>query len=296
VYAEFVSKTYDRVMSEKFHPARPTSNGKVAVMVEPRQSFLFEYVVRQVMSTLGNDWSLQLFVSAENVQHVESMFKLRNGGELEHVIVSSLSRFEISPLSQRTQSALSAHSELYHAIVGEHIFWFQLDVIVRHFVPKRMLERAFVGSEFSNCEFPYCEPEHCRSLCGGGNSGLSLRRKSKMLKIANAGALPNSLWGVGGAKGDCFASDVLHDNSQKKWFEDDLLFAEKLNTLGLLPYGEDAMQQEFALGESLGDDSQKLDPVGLHRIWLVPLMDPLVIISLLSSAVAPPSHTHASPQ
>ena len=63
------------------------------------------------------------------------------------------------------------------------------------------------------------------------------------------------------------------------------MFAEKLNALGLLPYGDDSMQQQFALGESLGDDSLKLDPIGLHRIWLVPKMDPLVVISLLSKAV-----------
>ena len=285
MYAEFISKTYSQVMSREFLPARPRPNGKVAVMVEPRQSFLFEYVVRQVMSTLGNDWSLQVFVSVENLELVKNMFEIRIGGKQEHVVVSSLSHFANFQLTQRTQSALSAHSELYHAIVGEYIFWFQLDVIVRHFVPEKMLERAFIGSEFSDCEFPYCDPKRCRSLCGGGNSGLSLRRKSKMLKIANAGTLPTDLWGIGGASGEYFASDLVYNNSRTQWFEDDLLFAEKLNALGLLPYGDDSMQQQFALGESLGDDSLKLDPIGLHRIWLVPKMDPLVIISLLSKAV-----------
>jgi hypothetical protein len=72
-----------------------------------------------------------------------------------------------------------------------------------------------------------------------------------------------------------------------------LLFAEKLHALGLLPYGDDSMQQQFALGETLGDDSLELDPVGVHRIWLVPKMDPVVIISLLSKA-AVPAHLHAS--
>ncbi|EEH50947.1 uncharacterized protein MICPUCDRAFT_54927 [Micromonas pusilla CCMP1545] len=287
VYAEFIVMTYTQVMSTEFLPARPSPNGKVAVIVEPRQPFLFEYVIRQVMSKLGKDWSLQVFVYGENVERVRNMFKLQDGSEQEHVIVSDLSHFGTFKLTQRTQSALSAHSELYHAIVGEHIFWFQLDVVVRHSVPDKMLERAFIGSEFSGCEFPYCDPTHCRSLCGGGNSGFSLRRKSKMLKIASAGKVQNNLWGVG-ASGEYFASDLLYDNSRTKWFEDDLLFAEKLNTLGLLRYGEDAVQQQFALGETLGDDSLKLDPIGLHRIWLVPNMDPLVIISLLSRAVSPP--------
>ena len=91
MYAEFISKTYSQVMSREFLPARPRPNGKVAVMVEPRQSFLFEYVVRQVMSTLGNDWSLQVFVSVENVELVKSMFEIRIGGKQEHVVVSSLS-------------------------------------------------------------------------------------------------------------------------------------------------------------------------------------------------------------
>jgi len=279
VYAEFVALTYQRVMLAEFTPARPDPKGKVAVIVEPRATPIFEYVVRQVMTTIGVDWSLQIFVSAENREKVQLMFDTEKGGAQEHVIITPLSQFGIHCMTQRTQSALSAHAHLYHMIVGENIFWFQVDVILRHRVPQELLEPAYLGSEFSGCEFPHCEQQRCRSTCGGGNSGLSLRRKSGMLKIANRGNLPENLWGIGSV-GNFFASDVLYDNRKTKWFEDDLLFSEKLHSLGLLQYG--AWQHSFAIGETLGDESLELDPVGLHRVWLVPKMDPLVVTSLLS--------------
>ena len=65
LYAEFVLKTYSAIVSKKIRPPRPVSDGKVAVLVEPRAHPLYEYTVKQVMCTLGEDWALQLFVSSE---------------------------------------------------------------------------------------------------------------------------------------------------------------------------------------------------------------------------------------
>lgn len=64
VYAEFVLRTFDAVTKTKIEPPKPTTQGKVAVLVEPREHPLLEYTVKQVMLTLGPTWSLQIFVSS----------------------------------------------------------------------------------------------------------------------------------------------------------------------------------------------------------------------------------------
>ena len=104
-----------------------------------------------------------------------------------------------------------------------------------------MLKYAFVGSEWKGCEYPRCQPGTCKAVCGGGNSGLSLRRKSYMLNVATSGNLPEDLWGAWvprkqvADRSAYFFSDELHNNSDDRWFEDDLQMSYKLSRLGLLP-------------------------------------------------------------
>ena len=90
----------------------------------------------------------------------------------------------MSKYGNRAQSAFSAHERMYAEIKGEHILWFQVDVVMRSQVKPEWLEYAYVGAEWPGCEYPTCSPVTCTNICGGGNSGLSLRRKSKLLQVA----------------------------------------------------------------------------------------------------------------
>ena len=79
IYAEFVLRTFDGVTATTIMTAKPTSLGKVEVLVEPRQHPLVEYVVNQVMLTLGSTWSLQIFVSSKNEEFVRNSLRgIRN--------------------------------------------------------------------------------------------------------------------------------------------------------------------------------------------------------------------------
>ena len=292
IYAEFVLKTYNQISSFCVDPPSPTEEGRIAVLVEPRKHPLLGYTVKQVMLTLGSSWALQLFVSSENEDYVRKSLGAGCGSMTESVVISRLSDFGLDSMSQmgnKVQSAFSAHQALYHAIKSEHILWFQVDVILRKSPDENLLQYAYVGSEWRGCEYP-CSEAACSAICGGGNSGLSLRQKSKILPIATRGVLPHDLWGIGSeftghnylVKGEnaYFSSDEFCNNSQTRWFEDDLLLSYKLAGQGLLPNGD--ASSRFAIGQAVSRHGIcESDPAGMHKPWAVPWIIPDVISELL---------------
>ena len=290
IYAEFILQTFEQVTSLQLAPPRQTSGGKVAVLIEPREHPLFEYVVKQVMGILGPKWSLQLFLSDENIHVVRTLLEIHPGKPGQHIKTVNLRDFGLHTSDMNdnvVQSALSVHEALYKTIESEHILWFQLDVLLRHPVPQRMISRPFLGSEWRGCEYPSCIPSICEKICGGGNSGLSLRRRSIFLRLASRGLLPEDLWGeknttVHGLKRpdeNFFISDDLYDNTDRKWFEDDLLLSFKLASLNLLR--NDGMQRDFAVGETIGLGDSPVDPVGLHKPWSAVHINPYLLLDLL---------------
>jgi len=288
VYADFVVQSYTRVVALDIVPKKLRENGKVAVMLEPRQHPLLEYVIKQVMSTLGEDWGLQLFLSTDNLSYLTDRLKIRPGDSGENIRLIDVTTlgFQASEFTDnKLQSALSLHKRIYEGIVGEHILWFQLDVVLRHTVPTHLLSWSYVGSEWDGCGLPDCV--RCTRICGGGNSGLSLRRKSAFLRIATNSSLPEGLWGELNkerTRGDrdvkvpYFRSDKLYNSTGKYWYEDDMVISEKFQKLGQLPLC--TIQQEFAIGEVL-DTEHAHDPVGLHKPWLAISICPWKVVLLL---------------
>lgn len=288
VYAAFVIGTYDHVVSRTIRPALATEGCKIAVLVEPRLHPLAEYTVKQVMTTLGQEWSLQLFVSNENEMYFRDRFQVYSGGAGEHIIISNLEEFGLGDMGlsgNRIQSAFSAHEKLYESIQGEHILWFQLDVVLRSIPQLEWLEYSYIGSEWRGCEFP-CDARVCQYTCSGGNSGLSLRRRSKMRLIATRGSLPEGLWGMAQTQRDhidrangFFEDDEIRNNSVTRWFEDDLQISCKLQTLDLLPPGH--ILPRFAIGETLPTEGlEDVQPSGIHKSWMSPHVHPMQLIQL----------------
>ena len=291
VYASFVLETYDWITALKLEPPMPTLSGRIAVLVEPRLHPLYEYTVKQVMSTLGDDWALQLYVSSHNERFVRNRFDVRPGGAGRNIVLSPLCDFGLDDMGvsgNRVQSAFSAHRALYDSIRGEYILWFQVDTIMRGKPEESWLSYSYVGSEWQGCEHPHCSTKTCNLVCGGGNSGLSLRRRSKLLLVATEGVLPQDLWGVRapnvpGFQEDspaAFYSDELHDNSETHWFEDDLQLSYKLSRLGLLPPSQ--ILPRFAIGDTLPKEGLKVTmPRGMHKTWMTPEVDPIIVAQLL---------------
>ena len=157
VYAEFVLETFEAVIKTTISPPKPLSQGRVAVLVEPRQHPLLEYTVKQVMLTLGPTWSLQIFVSSTNEDFVRKRMRVYPNETGQNIILTSLRDFGLDDLSKygnRVQSAFSAHEGLYKAVLSEHILWFQVDVIMRSPPEESWLQYAYVGAEWKGCEYP----------------------------------------------------------------------------------------------------------------------------------------------
>lgn len=296
IYAEFVLKTYDGILNRSIAPPPPTEDGKIAVIVEPRRHPLLEYTIRQVMTTLGPSWSLQIFLSSNNERWIRQCLHIHEGGHGEHIVVTPLAQFELDKMSQygnRVQSAFSAHKRMYEAVRSEHILWFQVDVIMRAEPRLEWLQYAFIGSEWPGCEYPTCSQSSCNRICGGGNSGLSLRRRSKLYSVATRGHLPENLWGNDSkdisskhankfTEHAYFDSDEFRDNSRTRWFEDDLQLSFKLSKLGLLPPGQ--IPRQFSIAQALPKNEShfNVNPTGLHKPWSTPWIHPNVIIELLA--------------
>lgn len=300
VYAEFVYKTFDTIVASKLRPQIPSSEGKIAVLVEPREHPLLEFTVKQVMHTLGEDWALQIFVSSKNINFVRRKLNVYDSGSGRHIVLTNLSRFGLDELGahgNRAQSAFSAHRRLYEAILSEHILWFQIDVIMRGVPLASWLRFAYIGAEWRGCEYPTCSQLACSAVCGGGNSGLSLRRRSKLLTVATEGNLPQDLWGhhvidstettktkqsPGIYSSEAvFVSDEFHDNSARQWFEDDLQLSYKLSKLGQLPPSH--LPPRFAFSQALPKEGFCVtEPIGLHKPWSAPWIQPQVIMNLLA--------------
>ena len=289
MYASFVTATYEWITSSNLEPAPPAPGCKIAVMVEPREHPLYEYTVKQVVSTLGAGWSLQLFVSKYNEEYVRRVLHVGDGKKGSNIVLTRLSDFGLDDMAysgNRVQSAFSAHEAMYRAIKGEHILWFQIDVILRRSPPTSWLQYGYIGSEWLGCEYPSCVEETCKGVCGGGNSGLSLRRTSTLLPVATKGNLPEDLWGLpqSGAgerrRQDYFEDDDQHNNSKSRWFEDDLQLSFKLSKLHILPPGE--ILPRFAIGETLPKERiEQANPCGMHKPWRTPHISPQVIEILL---------------
>ena len=207
-----------------------------------------------------------------------------------HTTCRSLNRHQYG---SKVQSGFSAHQCLYEAILGEHILWFQVDVILRAGPQPEWLKYAYTGSEWHGCEYPTCSAKSCDKICGGGNSGLSLRRRSKLWAVATRGELPKNLWGPSSTRpfthvsmlsdqSAYFESDEFRDNSVTRWFEDDLQISFKLSKLGLLSPGH--VSRQFALSQALpkNESLRNLNPSGMHKPWTVPWIPPRVIMELLS--------------
>lgn len=134
--------------------------------------------------------------------------------------------------------------------------------------------------------FPSCTAAVCTRVCGGGNSGLSLRRTSALLPVATKGKLPEDLWGLSESgvrdrsRRDYFEDDEDHNNSETRWFEDDLQLSFKLSNRNLLPPGE--VPSQFAIGEALPEKGiDRTNPCGMHKTWMTPHISPSIIERLL---------------
>lgn len=161
---DFVKRTELELGS--FRPLIDRESKRTAVIVETREHPYLESVVKNVMFFLGQGWNLQIFHGKYNEKYVSKLFS-DYGARLSLIPeITSLQDYD------KLMTSLS----FWRHVVGLKILVFQADSFLRKKGIDSFLEYDYVGSPWAK-EFPWNLPD-----CAGGNGGISLRSKNKLIK------------------------------------------------------------------------------------------------------------------
>jgi hypothetical protein len=158
-----------------------TTNKKyTALIVEPREHKALEFVLTNFMENLNDDWEFIIFHSITNKKFVEnimnnSLAKYKNKTTLINLNVDN-DNFTI-----KHYSTMFYHKNFYEYIPTETFLVFQTDSMI---LPKnknkiyKFLKYDYVGAPWKETDGLLIDKS-----TSVGNGGLSLRKKSKMLKM-----------------------------------------------------------------------------------------------------------------
>jgi hypothetical protein len=146
-----------------------SSNKYTAIIIEPRRHEALEYVLRNFLDNLDDDWNVILFHGNLNKEFSENII-YNNLNEYKHR--TSLVNLKIDNLTIPEYSSIFLSKEFYNSIPTEVFLVFQTD--------------AIICSKFKHFIYDFIKYDYVGAPLGDGivgNGGLSLRRKSKMLEI-----------------------------------------------------------------------------------------------------------------
>ena len=151
-----------------------------AIIVEPRKHAAIEFVLKNALSCLNDDWSIIFFHGNNNKKYVENIVKDLPRITLVHLPVNNFTLDEYSKL-------LATKSVIYD-YVSEVFIVFQTDSMM--FVQNKHLLEDFLDYDYVGAPWEITQCPITVNCCFIGNGGFSLRRKSKMLEI-----IENIPWG-----------------------------------------------------------------------------------------------------
>jgi len=152
-------------------PDIPENGDRVAVIVEPRQhndliTILKDYMYFLNIPSTNPSWKLQIFHGSNNEKWLKDKLSRWN-----HVTYTNLG---VNNLTVPQYSKLLKSSDFWNQIDGEHVLIFQTDsLMLRHGIEKFM-DYDYIGAPWK------VSKEHTLVV---GNGGLSLRKKSAMLRV-----------------------------------------------------------------------------------------------------------------
>jgi len=143
-----------------------------AIIVEPRKHAALEYVLKNFLTNLSPEWNIIVFHGTQNIEFVKT------------IIASSprisMINLGVSNLTKNTYSQLLTTADFYKHIPTETFLVFQTDSII--FSKNKHKINEFLHYDYVGAPWPEKDLKYLQISCGG-NGGLSLRKKSKMLEI-----------------------------------------------------------------------------------------------------------------
>lgn len=167
LWNEFLAATDHKVPAPR-HLRAP--GDKCAVIIEPRRHPHLSYVIRNVMHFLGPSWGLCIVHGTENRPFVEEI--IEGWGEVLLLDCGA------ADLPGHTYSDYKASPSFWWQLPSETILTFETDSILRRRGIDEFLEYDYIGA-------PWVWALINRDAAEGpvGNGGLSLRKRSAMLRI-----------------------------------------------------------------------------------------------------------------
>jgi hypothetical protein len=140
-----------------------------AIIIEPRKHKALEFVLKNFLTNLNNDWSIIIFHGNLNKEYIKNIIDKSLTKYKDRITLKSIHK---DNLYTSEYSQLLTSKDFYKQIPTETFMVFQTDTMI---IPKnknnlqKFLKYDYVGA-----------PLILRNV---GNGGLSLRKKSKMLEI-----------------------------------------------------------------------------------------------------------------
>lgn len=180
VQRAFLSKPFQHLVSRTSHIVRsstfnlPAQADKIALIIEDRQHFALEYIIKNVLYHLGHGWGLVVVHTQTNEVYVhERLTSIKN---------VTFVKFDVDYISIDLLNKYLKNTSSW-AFTAEKVLFFQTDSLLLHGNITNFLEYDYIGAPW------HLENERWSMMqnaipTGVGNGGLSLRSTAAMRKIA----------------------------------------------------------------------------------------------------------------
>lgn len=221
---EWKNCVYQKSMAIKDNlPRPPAQSDRLAIIVDTRDELFLLHVIRIAIHHLAPKGFSFLFVhGTENAVFAKTLIA---------PLGVSLRELPVPHLTPTLYSELLAHRPFWDDLKSEHVLLYEMDTFIRHGNIEPFLEYDYVGAPWKPSQCPWVT-----SKSRVGNGGLSLRRRSAMLRCLDT-------------------RSPRYDSSE------DVFFAQTCEDLLYLPSIDVA--RSFAV-----ETWEHPDPLGFHKPWL----------------------------
>jgi hypothetical protein len=147
-----------------------------AVIVEPREHKAFEFVLKNFMENLDENWGFVIFHGTKNETYLKNII---NNSLEKYKPQITLVNLGIPNMSVADYSMMFYEADFYSYIPSEMFLIFQTDSIIL----KENRDKIYDFMEYDYVGAPWKKSFGILGKMEVGNGGLSLRRKSKMIQL-----------------------------------------------------------------------------------------------------------------
>ncbi len=147
-----------------------------AIIIEPREHQALEFVLKNFIFNLSDEWQFLIFHGNNNKQYIENILNAHFQNEITRIQLIDL---QVDNLSIQEYNKLLFSKEFYNTIPTELFLLFQTDTML-------FTENVNKINDYFQYDYvgaPWVEKEWNKNTDKIGNGGLSIRRKSKMLEV-----------------------------------------------------------------------------------------------------------------